>query len=158
MQTSNQEIKSLDFKWTESKARDTYGYAICTLFVDGVKMGRCNGGGYDMKGTSFAEWIQNKFQDRLLVLFEKEISSITDSDFRTYESDGKTKKYLRKSCKDYYGVHLSEEKGKIKVIIDGACGFTSVESVARAIGIELKWNPNSDRMKNNDLYTAIINN
>ena len=27
----------LEFKWSESKARDSEGYTICTLFVDGEK-------------------------------------------------------------------------------------------------------------------------
>ena len=52
---------SLKYKWTTSKAKDTYGYNICTLLVNGVKKGRCNGGGYDMQGTSLGNWIENEF-------------------------------------------------------------------------------------------------
>ena len=41
----------LTFKWTVSRGRDSYGYNIVTLRVDGDKVSSCNGGGYDMKGT-----------------------------------------------------------------------------------------------------------
>lgn len=43
--------KVLQFKWTISRGRDTYGYNICSLYVDGKKVSGCSGGGYDMMGT-----------------------------------------------------------------------------------------------------------
>lgn len=59
---------SLEFKWTVSRGRDTYGYNICTLYVDGRKVSRCNGGGYDMKGTCLGTWIAQEFADELRAL------------------------------------------------------------------------------------------
>jgi hypothetical protein len=55
----------LEFKWTTSRARDTYGYNVCTLYADGVKVARCNGGGYDMEGTCLGEYVAEAFADRL---------------------------------------------------------------------------------------------
>ena len=62
---------NLKFKWTVSKSRDSYGYNICTLIVNGEKVSRCNGGGYDMKGTCFGNWLAYQFKDELLK-FKKE--------------------------------------------------------------------------------------
>src|SRR3990167_6929422 len=61
-------MKALEFKWTTSRARDSYGYNICTLFVDGRKAAACSGGGYDMKGTSLGSWVARAYADRLLAL------------------------------------------------------------------------------------------
>jgi hypothetical protein len=60
--------KTLEIKWTVSRARDTHGYNICTLYVDGRKAAACNGGGYDMKGTVLGNWLASAFADRLLKL------------------------------------------------------------------------------------------
>lgn len=60
--------KTLEIKWTVSRARDTSGYNVCTLYVDGRKAARCNGGGYDMKGTVLGNWLASAFADRLLKL------------------------------------------------------------------------------------------
>lgn len=61
-------MSTLEYRWTVSRARDTYGYNICTLYVDGRKAAACNGGGYDMKGTCLGNWIARTFKDRLLAL------------------------------------------------------------------------------------------
>jgi hypothetical protein len=55
----------LRFKWTESRGRDTYGYNICTLYVNGTKVTSCNGGGYDMVGTCLGDWLTKEFADRI---------------------------------------------------------------------------------------------
>lgn len=59
---------SLEFKWTVSRGRDTYGYNICSLYVNGQRVSACNGGGYDMKGTSLGNWIERAYADRLRAL------------------------------------------------------------------------------------------
>lgn len=78
--------------WTESKARETYGYNICTLKECGTnkKIARCGGGGYDMTGAVFGIWLTENFQDRLKLLSEK----------------------------DNYGL-FHQERGSV---VDGACG------------------------------------
>jgi len=66
-------MKTLEFKWTVSRARDTEGYNICSLYVDGQKVSSCNGGGYDMKGTALGNWIARAYADRLLKLTPKQM-------------------------------------------------------------------------------------
>lgn len=63
----------LEFKWTVSRGRDTYGYNICTLYVDGEKVARCNGGGYDMAGTCLGDFVARQYADRLLSLKPEEM-------------------------------------------------------------------------------------
>lgn len=55
----------LQFRWGVSRGRDTYGYNICSLYADGFKVGSCNGGGYDMKGTVLGHFIAAAFDERL---------------------------------------------------------------------------------------------
>jgi hypothetical protein len=58
----------LEFKWTVSRGKDTYGYNVCSLYVNGKKVSSCNGGGYDMKGTALGSWIAREYQERLVNL------------------------------------------------------------------------------------------
>jgi len=150
--------KQLHFKWTVSRGRDTYGYNICTLLVDGEKVGKCNGGGYDMQGTSFAQWLQNNYQHELLQLFSNQLQQL--------KSNPNAESYLSKKQKTiytyqtgFYGAHLyhNTATNESRVTLDGACGFESIKQVAEAIGIKLKWNPESNKYKNHAYYTAIIN-
>lgn len=59
---------ALNFKWTVSRGRDTYGYNICTLYVNGQKVSRCNGGSYDMQGTCLGTYIAQAYANRLVTL------------------------------------------------------------------------------------------
>jgi len=56
---------TLEFRWTVSRGRDTYGYNICSLFINGQKVSACNGGGYDMQGTALGNYVASAFPDRL---------------------------------------------------------------------------------------------
>lgn len=46
------------FKWSVSRGRETYGYNICTAYVDDEKVGQSMGGGYDMQGAAIADWLE----------------------------------------------------------------------------------------------------
>jgi hypothetical protein len=147
--------KQLHFKWTISRGRDTYGYNICTLLVDGEKVGKTCGGGYDMQGTVLGEWLQNKYQEELIKLNnEKGINERLP--VNTYEtSKGIERKY---TLPEFYGMALYVKPDKsVKVYLDGGCGIESMKKIAEAIGITLKWNPESEKYKNHTYYTAIIN-
>lgn len=61
-------MTTLEFKWTVSRGRETYGYNICSLYVDGCKVASCNGGGYDMRGTALGRYIARAYADRLNAL------------------------------------------------------------------------------------------
>jgi hypothetical protein len=55
----------ISWKWSISKASDTYGQNLCACYIDGLKVGACVGVGYDMKGVSLDEFINNAFTDEL---------------------------------------------------------------------------------------------
>lgn len=60
------------WKWSESRARDTYGYNICTCYVHGFRVGKAIGGGYDMRGASLADFMNNAFVNELKALDARE--------------------------------------------------------------------------------------
>ena len=133
---------NLKFKWTVSKAVNTYGYNICSLFVNGQKVSSCNGGNYDMQGTCLGEWIEREFKDELLQLKEN-FYGVTfhnpnwqpSKEIIKREEEGKSlgleryQDFYKQSCK------LPTEKHTIPVI-DGACGVTSVEKILKAVGYQ----------------------
>lgn len=92
---------SLEFKWTTSRGRDTYGYAVCTLYADGRKVARCNGGGYDMKGTCLGSYLEVAFADRLRELKPQDMpaQSHWQSD-DTRVCDGDCKQAFREKLKE----------------------------------------------------------
>lgn len=81
--------KVIQFKWTISRGRDTYGYNICSLYVDGNKVTGCTGGGYDMQGTCFGNWLEKEFAEGIKTLDIKEYYGINE-----YEG----KRYLNGAC------------------------------------------------------------
>lgn len=115
----NQPI-TLEFKWTTSRGRDTYGYNVCTLRADGRKVARCNGGGYDMKGTCFGSFLEVAFADRLRALKESDMPANSHwQPDRARVCDGRCKdEYNRKvgeTIKDWSGDDLESELNKIKL-------------------------------------------
>ena len=54
-----------NFKWSISKGRDTYGYNICTCKANNLKVGQCNGGGYDMQGVAIAMFFNMNYKEEL---------------------------------------------------------------------------------------------
>ena len=54
-----------EIKWATSRARDTYGENVCTLYIDGVKVARCGGGGYDMIDSVLASWLNATYGKRM---------------------------------------------------------------------------------------------
>lgn len=120
----------LTFKTTVSRGRDTYGYNIVSLYVDGKKETSCNGGGYDMHGTALAMYIEREYQSRLL--------SIADRAYTTTE-EGAGLGWTREKNEDgLYGMTLRIPKcGMHSIELDGGCGITSIERIAKAAGITL---------------------
>lgn len=150
--------KQLHFKWTVSRGRDTYGYNICTLLVDGEKVGKTCGGGYDMQGTVLGQWLTNEYQEQLVKLFANELDSLAYSNKEGTIQKGIETKFG--TTQKYYGgyLHVDARGPKYyRVSLDGACGIESMKRIAEAIGITFKWNPESEKYKNHTYYTAIIN-
>lgn len=57
--------KLLEFRWGTSRGVDTAGYTLCSLWVDGRRVARECGGGYDMKGAALGNYIARAYADRL---------------------------------------------------------------------------------------------
>ena len=134
---------NLKFKWTTSKARDSYGYNVCTLLVDSEKKARCNGGGYDMKGTCFGSWIEKEFEKDLLK-FKQDFYGLTYHDPNWQPSkeiikrEEEVKSLGLEMYQDFYkqSSKLPTEKHTIPQI-NGACGFSSVEKILNHLGFKI---------------------
>ena len=71
------QINKLTLSWSTSKGRDTYGYNICRLDDrNNGKRFRCMGGGYDMIGTVFGDWLETYYQNELEKLYETKFSGM----------------------------------------------------------------------------------
>jgi len=150
------------FKWTVSRGRDTYGYNICTLYIDGKKAARCNGGGYDMQGTCLGNWLAVHAKDLLLKLKESFYGlSFHDPNFDPgkvvvenppafgNENDkGKTVEQLEEEGKSlgleryqqfYKASSETPTDRHIIPLINGACGMSSVQAIGRAVGYEFEY-------------------
>ena len=117
-------IKELEFKYTISRARDTYGYNICSLWIHTEsgreKVARTCGGGYDMQGCCLGNWIQ---------------------EYKPFKQG-----LLRCKPSDFYGLTFYDEKARKsrkqynpgnKILIKGSRGFSCMESILYALGFYL---------------------
>lgn len=124
----------LSFHWGTSRGRDTYGYAICTLKDNGEKAGQCNGGGYDMQGTSLAEWMTEAFQPDLVKLGKKYGVSIWGVQSKSSLPEGP-------KARKVYGLRLTLDEGKYSAGLDGGCGMSSMQHILKLIGLRLAYRP-----------------
>ncbi len=117
----------LELKWSVSRGRDTYGYNICTLIdcATGSRY-RCNGGGYDMVGTVFGDWLQQAHQDRLRKISDRAHYQRS----QRYESSARCD-----AANSLYGMTHYSDDGRI--VLDGACGIESMLKIAEAAGIKV---------------------
>lgn len=118
-------INHLSLSWSISRGRDTEGYNICRLDSrDTGKRYRCMGGGYDMIGTVFGDWLEAEHQETLQAWAHKQ--ALADAGYVT-------KGYKRiESC---YGITIRPDG---TVSLDGACGIDSMLRIADAIGLEVE--------------------
>ena len=126
-------LTRLDLSWSISRGRDTEGYNICRL--DDANTGKrykCIGGGYDMVGTVFGDYLNDVYQDRLVKLFQGR-ADIAEAG---YQVPGYNK------IEGLYGITLNP--GSV-AHCDGGCGISSMIQIAEAIGLEVQttWNRKS---------------
>jgi len=140
------------FKWTVSRGRDTYGYNICTLRINGDKVAACNGGGYDMEGTCLGDWLTADARDLLLKLTDTFYGlTFHDPDFdpgKAMLPDGRTVAQAEKDGDslglDRYQQHYAAssrtptERHTVPAI-DGGCGMSSVQGIAKAVGYAFQY-------------------
>ena len=117
-------IKELEFKYTISRARNTAGDTICSLWIHTEsgreKVARNGGGGYDMKGGCLGDWIE---------------------EYKPFKQG-----LSRCKPRDFYGLTFYDEKAQKnrkqynpgnKIIINGRCGFSCMKSILSALGFYL---------------------
>ena len=115
----------LSLSWSTSRGADTYGYNIARLDDQNTgKRYRCMGGGYDMIGTVFADWLQDVYQSELLELVKR--VPMVDAG---YQVTG----YLKNE--KLYGLSVTP---KGVVTLDGACGLSSMITVCDALGLDVE--------------------
>jgi|TARA_R110002111_G_scaffold248754_1_gene312538 hypothetical protein len=141
-------MQTLKFKYTTSKGRDTYGYNICSLWINGEKVSSTCGGGYDMKGTALGIWIARKFQDQLLK-FKDQFYGLkfynpnwkpSTECLEQEKKDELTKLTGLARYQDFYkqSSDLPTEK-HTQATLDGACGFECMIKILNNIGYNLKY-------------------
>lgn len=117
---------TLEFKTGISRGRDTYGYRIVSLYVNGKKEFTSNGGGYDMWGTVLAQYVKQYHLPKLLTLTGNH-GSLDDGTgyyrLMFYDTDGKRHK---------------EYKDGDSVALNGVCGFSAIERIANAINVKIE--------------------
>lgn len=123
-------VRVLHVSFGTSRGADTYGYNLVTLRENGTKKASACGGGYDMRGTVFADWLQAEYQDRLMVIRS-----------RMESQHGYDGRYLsNKAPGALYGgtYHITQSGKKERVTLDGGCGFSSIQRIAEAIDLEVR--------------------
>lgn len=118
----------LSLTWTISRAADTYGYNRVTLKTEDYPARKfvALGGGYDMVGTVFADWLSESFQDRLLSIATQAHCTVTAAG----------REYNDNHSASFYGMTFYVEDDRIR--LDGGCGLSSIERIAEAIGLTVK--------------------
>lgn len=127
-------MNALRITWTVSRGRETEGWNICTITDENGKKYRTCGGGYDMQGTVFANWLWDNYRDRII----------------------KTCRPIDYDQEDYREQYHNADYGFFtkggKFWLDGGCGMSSITSIAKKIGLKVRthWN---ERKKCTDLIT-----
>lgn len=119
-------INYLALSHSVSRGHETYGYNIVKLFDrDNSKAFRTCGGGYDMVGTVFADFITANYQEELLKLKDRAHYICDNHGVNTSQC-----------ANSFYGMYHYPEKNKIR--LDGGCGLNSIINIALAIGLDLQ--------------------
>lgn len=123
----------LALSWSISRGRDTYGYNIARLddTTTGKRYRTC-GGGYDMTGTVFGEWLQDRYQ--------AELRNIAHCAGNYYSKAGGYQTIRSADGRSPYGAWLygmtrNDDTGA--VTLDGACGLSTMIDIAAAIGLDV---------------------
>jgi len=119
----------LSVTWGISKARDTYGYNRVQVqdTETGKRFSAC-GGGYDMLGSAFGEWLQKTHQELLLC------HANMAHDICEQMEQGKP--WARtENRQGLYGMTLNTRQGVQDISLDGGCGLDCMIRIARAIGL-----------------------
>ena len=115
--------RHLVVKHSVSRGRDTYGYQIVALWDGNKRFATC-GGGYDMLGAVFGDWLSANYMDRLkeLVPYDEDLS------MRMFQEKG------YQPHQENYGLFCRQGHW----CVDGACGLSTMLGLAEKIGLSVK--------------------
>ncbi len=110
-------------KHSTSRGRDTMGYSIVAIW-EGKNSYKTCGGGYDMLGTVFGQWLYANYKEKLntLVPYDPQYSDKFYQERGYYQALGN------------YGLFQYNEE----FYLDGACGLSCMISIASKIGLNVK--------------------
>lgn len=131
----------LAFRWTTSRAADSYGYNICSLMIDGRKVATTCGGGYDMQGTVLGQWINATFPAQLRALAADRIALAEAAGTARYYDGGQGAKLDVNGHTLYlYGLNVWKAEGEnmpVEVRCNGGTGLNQMTNVLKALGLKL---------------------
>ena len=110
------------------------GYKGCNglyvrLYVNGQLAGSCSGGGYDMTGVCFGEWLTEAFKLRLWKLAKEEATEMRADKEKTYND----------KAGGIYGLILNKDQdGHLHIYADGATGISQMWQIIGAMGGKVK--------------------
>jgi hypothetical protein len=121
----------LSVTWGISKARDSYGYSrVQVQDVETSKRFSACGGGYDMLGDCFGQWLQSTHQTLLLAY------SDLAHDISVQYEQGKPWQRTE-NPQGLCGMTLNTRQGVQDISLDGGCGLDCMIRIARAIGLSV---------------------
>lgn len=125
-------VRTIEFKYTISRAPETYGSNACSLWLNSnKKVARCVRPGNDMYGICLGIFIREYFPEQL-----KQMKSSEFFGLRFYNEQEKK-------------AHTNYQPGD-KICVDGECGFAAMGKILCRIGFFLD-NP-IDTNANDRLY------
>lgn len=129
---------------TVSRRRDTAGQQVLTLTdMQTRKACTVTGGGFDRLGTAFGMWLQANYQERLTRLAHLAEWSIVDG-IRSQGSE-----LVGYKGRELIGFTFTASGGvdarKYGAHLDGGVGFTSMLSIAHALGLHVESVSNAER-------------
>jgi len=86
------------------------------------------GGGYDMTGTVFGDWLESEYQRELREL-------VSTLELQPYGSTG-TRVVKESLNPSFYGLFVRADGS---VYLNGSCGISSMQRIANAIGFDIQW-------------------
>jgi|TARA_R100000084_G_C4571392_1_gene109405 hypothetical protein len=145
----NWKLNTLNFKWTISKGRDTYGYNICTLRdMGGNKIASTCGGGYDMQGTALGNFINSYFSNEL-----KKLTADRGGVAFAKRSGFYGLTHYNPKAKSYSRRYLKRATEHTRSYVDGASGFDCMRRILAKIGFKMNF---VQEKKNCAIYTLSV--
>jgi hypothetical protein len=135
----NTETITLNINWSTSRGQNTYGYNICRIEDNRTgKRYRTCGGGYDMLGSVLGEWLTDRYQDRLRAISHLAGSYYSKATgYQSHRKPGASLPFGDPDPAYFYGMSRDDDTGR--VTLDGACGISTMQTIANAIGLTFLW-------------------